>query len=262
VRRAGALLAATALIVGCGGGGDAEREDPFTEIERSFEAPDPSRHAAPRWARLAVFEGRGAQVETVRVDRRAIQWRVRWECAGEGLSIAVTPKPSGPSRASGACEGEAPASFIGTGSRKLAVQASGRWRLVVDQQLDTPADEPPLSGMTAERTIARGRFRPVERTGRGTATLFELPSGRLALRFEDFVTEANSDLFVWLSRGRAPRTTRQALARPHRTIAALTATVGDQNYLLPRSVRRDDVRSVVIWCRPVRIAYTAAPLTG
>ncbi len=47
---------------------------------------------------------------------------------------------------------------------------------------------------------------------------------------------------------------------PHREFALLKSTLGDQNYLLPRNVDIENVRSIVIWCEPVSIVYTAASL--
>ena len=41
---------------------------------------------------------------------------------------------------------------------------------------------------------------------------------------------------------------------------ALKSTIGDQNYLIPAAVDASEIRSIVIWCVPVRIAYTAASL--
>jgi hypothetical protein len=90
--------------------------------------------------------------------------------------------------------------------------------------------------------------------------LYRLPSGRLALRFERFSTSSNTDLFVWLSKAPHPKTTTAAVKAPHDQFARLKSTLGSQNYLLPRSVKQADVESVVIWCEPVRIAYTAARL--
>jgi glutathione S-transferase len=65
---------------------------------------------------------------------------------------------------------------------------------------------------------------------------------------------------VWISSSPRPRTTRQALRSAHRQFASLKSTLGDQNYLLPANVTAADVRSIVIWCEPVQIAYTAASL--
>jgi hypothetical protein len=108
--------------------------------------------------------------------------------------------------------------------------------------------------------LARGRFYEIERFGRGEARLYRLPSGRLALRLAPFVTSANIDLHVWLTRSARPRTTVQANRAPHRDIALLKSTLGEQNYLLPAAMTLADARSVVIWCEPVQIAYTAATL--
>ncbi len=125
-----------------------------------------------------------------------------------------------------------------------------------------PIAEAPLSAMKAKaaRVLASGRFYPIERRGRGKVDLYRLAGGRLALRFDGFHTSANTDLFVWTSEARRPRTTRQALRSRHYEFAPLKATAGKQNYLMPKGLDRDSVRSIVIWCEPIRIAYAVAPL--
>ena len=247
------------LLAGCGE--DAEpRVDPFTRIERDFEPPDPGARAAPHWASLRDLRGKGATTTTVDIDPGAIQWRLRWTCSDGEFAVKITPRPPDAENAMSRCPGSDEATYIGAGEHELAVSAQGRWKLSVEQQVDTPVREPALSGMTPKRRLAQGAFARVERTGEGSAALYKLPSGRLAVRLEDFVTEPNTDLFVWTSPLRAPKSTRQILDAPHRSIAELKATVGDQNYLLPPSVSAKEVASIVIWCEPVRIAYTAAPL--
>ena len=151
---------------------------------------------------------------------------------------------------------------MGTRRQRVRVRATGPWRVDIQQQVTTALAEPPLPAMgrPGARVLARGRFYGVERRGRGTATLHELQDGRLALRFEGFRTSNNTDLFVWVSPASRPRTTRAAFRSPHATIAALRSTLGDQNYVLPRRLSARDVRSIVIWCEPVRIAYAAAVL--
>ncbi|MBA3746209.1 MAG: hypothetical protein H0W96_01790 [Solirubrobacterales bacterium] len=64
-----------------------------------------------------------------------------------------------------------------------------------------------------DKVLARGSFYKIERKGRGSATLYRLPGGRLALRMADFATESNTDLFVWLSEARRPRTTHRRSVR-------------------------------------------------
>lgn len=256
-----ACALAAALVAGCGGGSaSAPRDDPFTDIERTFHKPDPSQAAAPHWAPLQTLAGAGDRTVTVTVADAAIQWRVRWQCHRGTFAVTASPQPAGSDSAEGRCPGTGTVTFIGTGTRQLVVSAAGPWRMRIEQQVDTPVHEPALAGMTPRRVVAQGRFAPVERAGRGTARIYRLADGNLALRLEGFVTDPNSDLFVWLSAARRPRTTRDVLAQPHTVLAPLTATVGDQNYRLPKGTSLAQARSVVIWCEPVRIAYAAATL--
>jgi hypothetical protein len=134
--------------------------------------------------------------------------------------------------------------------------------MTVEQQVTTPINEAPLPSLSAKRTrvVKRGRFKPIERRGAGTAVVHRLASGRLVLRLSGFSTAANTDLAVWLSPVPAPRTTTAVLKKPHRKVANLKATIGAQNYVLPADVKLAAMRSIVIWCEPVRIAYTAATL--
>ena len=139
--------------------------------------------------------------------------------------------------------------------------------VMVEQQVDTALREPRLPAMRSSgaRVVARSRFYSIERKSNGMALLYRLPAGRLGLRFEDFRTSSNTDLFVWLSEAPRPRTTKQVVRSRYKQIALLKSTVGDQNYLLPRNVNPGSIRSVVIWCDPIQIAYggvTLAPSTA
>ena len=198
------------------------------------------------------------------IARRAIQWRARWRCEPGRFAIVVSPPPrSGAARADGDCPGKGEHSWVASGGRELRVDASGRRRVEVEQEVDTALREAPLPAMKspAAKVLARGGFYKIERKGGGRATLYQLANGRLALRMEGFVTEPNTDLFVWLSEARRPRNTKAAFRARHTEFAGLKSTLGDQNYLLPRDVDASKLRSIVIWCEPVQIAYTAATLT-
>lgn len=262
-RLALASAAVAALAAGCGGAEESEPssgEDAFTEIQRQAEqaaAGEPL--AAPRWEPISTMSGAGDETVPFEVSARAIQWRARWSCKDDGgFEMEVDGAPLG----SGRCPGEGEAAELEYGPHALGIAADGPWRLVIEQQVDTALREPPLPEVASgeARLLAAGRFRPIENPGRGDALLYALPSGRLALRLRGFLTSSNTDLFVWLSESRLPRTTRQALAAPHVEIAPLKSTVGDQNYVLPEGFDAADARSVVIWCEPIRVAYTAAPL--
>ncbi|MFN2506505.1 MAG: DM13 domain-containing protein, partial [Acidimicrobiales bacterium] len=149
---------------------------------------------------------------------------------------------------------------IREGPAVLEVAATGGWEVLVDQQVETPASEPELAGMTDASLVAEGDFYGIDQEGTGKAALYRLPDGRRALRLEPFVVTPNSDLFVWVSETEAPRTSEQALHSAHVQVQELTATAGAQNYLLPDDIDATRIRSVVIWCEPVRTAYAAAAL--
>lgn len=259
-----AVLAVALAGAGCGDGDEpaAPAKDPFRAVPQDTIVA-PANKAAPRWEPVTSFSGTGAATRTVNIADDAIQWRVRWRCEPGPFAVSISPAPrSGSARAHGDCPGRGEHSWVASGRRELRVQATGGWRMEVEQEVDTALREPPLAAMKspAAEVLARGVFYKVERQGRGRAILYRLPNDRLALRLENFKTEANTDLFVWLSEARRPRTTRAAFRARHVEFAALKSTLGDQNYVLPRSADASRIRSIVIWCEPVRIVYTAATL--
>ena len=267
-RLAAAWVAALAVALGGAGCGDSDEpsaaaNDPFRAVPQGTIVA-PADKAAPRWEPVTSFSGTGAATRTVNIAKDAIQWRVRWRCEPGTFSVAISPAPrSGAARADGDCPGRGEHAWVASGRRELRVQATGGWRVEVEQEVDTALREPPLAAMRspAAEVLARGDFYKVERASRGRAILYRLRDGRLALRLENFKTEANTDLFVWLSEARRPRTTRAAFRARHVEFAGLKSTLGDQNYLLPRDADASRIRSIVIWCEPVRIVYAAATLT-
>ncbi len=262
-----AVASVAALVLsGCGGGPDrkAPRIDAFSPIEQRVGPRNGPPRAAPRWVRVTRLAGRGPASERVSIAGGAIQWRARWRCRSGSFRLFSAPGSAGRRPLDkGRCPGRGEAQSIGTGSVRLSVEASGPWQLQVDQQVDTPIAERPLPAMRspAARLQARGAFYGIERRAKGEAQLHRLPGGRLALRLDGFETSPNVDLFVWTSPVARPRTSRQAFRAPHSTVAELKSTAGSQNYLLPRGTSAREIRSVIIWCEPVQIAYAAAALT-
>lgn len=266
---AGLVLVALLALAGCGGGDEGASDkrpasDPFTEVSREPSLTRTARRAAPRWERVDRFEGIAPAVHEVKIAQGAIQWRARWRCEPGAFALVVSPAPrSGSARAGGDCPGRGERSWVTSGRQQLRVEASGDWRVSVEQEVDTALHEPPLAAMRAPaaRVVARGDFYKIDRKGGGRASLYRLAGGRLALRMENFVTEPNTDLFVWLSEAKRPRTTRAAFGAPHVEVAGLKSTLGDQNYVLPKGLDTAKIRSIVIWCEPVQNAYTAATLS-
>lgn len=263
---AATALAGLLAFGGCGGGdGDQARTgpDPFAQISQQTTTPAKPR-AAPRWQRLARIKGTSPRTQSIWIAAGAIQWRARWRCTRGRIALTLKPTPkSAAENTTGRCPASAEATWVQTGEQRLRIDARGTWSVVLEQQIDSPIDEPVLAAMRAPGTqrLAGGSFYDVEREGRGRARLYRLADGRGALRLAPFTTSANTDLFVWLSTARRPRTSEQATrARRLGPLIALKATTGPQNYVLPAGVDPRKVRSVVIWCRPARIVYTVASL--
>ncbi len=257
------------LAAGCGGGGaegssKTSTFDPFTDVRvPSADVAAGTRNAAPRWESITTLTGSGAAERPFTVAPRAIQWRARWRCESGRLRLTVIRGSQRRALTDAACPGTGMSAGVRTGPLRLAVNNLAAWQVKLEQQVDTALREPPLASMRSPRArvISRGRFYRLERAGRGTASLYRLGTGRLALRIDGgFATSANTDLFVWLSTARRPQNTVQAQRAPHTVVRLLKSTLGEQNYLLPASVKASRVRSIVIWCDPVQIAYTAASL--
>jgi hypothetical protein len=120
----GVLLA----LAGCGGGGRDGQAQPRPGNASAGRAP-------PQWVPLASFSGSGDASRTVQVSPDAVQWRTRWQCHSGQLTLTVAaPAPSGsPIRVDELCPSIGKAVWVGTGAQRLAVLASDRWRIVVEE---------------------------------------------------------------------------------------------------------------------------------
>jgi len=261
-----ALLALAVALAGCGSGDDGKSGSfkPFDDVPKPTrdEAAGTDR-AAPRWEKAATLSGSGPATRPFTVARGSIQWRARWQCKTGRLVLSTIAPAGARPLTDSACPRKGTSGGDRTGPLKLGVKASGPWQVAIEQQVDTALHEPPLPALRSARTrpLATGRFYSIERAGRGKASLYRLPKGRLALRLDGgFATSANTDLFVWLSSAARPRNTVQAGKAKHTVLTALKSTLGEQNYLLPKKIKAKSIRSIVIWCQPVQIAYTAAAL--
>jgi hypothetical protein len=269
------LLLSAAVLAGCGGGsGDDDEEAASTPATTAVPFPTAlptptsltvgeSQRAAPRWEQVRVLTGNAPMEVPVTIAPGAIQWRVKWDCEAGKMVINTTPPPprSGP-LVNSACPDNGEGFSVLQGEVKLAIDASGPWKATIEQQVDTPLDEAPLPEMANARVLGRGDFYNVEKTGKGTAILYELPDGRRALRFEPgFEVLNDPDLVVWLSEATAPKTSKEVDDSPHVEIAALKSTRGSQNYIVPDDLPISRIGSVALYCVPVPSIYIAASLS-
>ncbi len=263
-----ALLLATTLGACGGGAGDTKAAPPTTAattVTTLAGTTSPTGvKAAARWETVTTFTGSGAfQSPEFAIQPNAIQWRVRFTCATGSFRVTSTPAPRRPGPVVDAtCPKDDAGYSIVTGPVRIAIEATGTWKAIIDQQVDTPLDEPLLAGMTPDKVILSGSFYKVEVRGEGTAKLYKLADGRRILRFEGFATGENTDLFVWLSELAKPATSADAVKSPHIELTNLKSTLGTQNYEIPASVPTEKIRSIVVWCQPASVAYAAAALSA
>lgn len=262
-----ALASCVALLAACGGDDEDKATTRAVDTTVASDAPATTvaggPKAAARWETVVTLEGTGNTTSApFTILDGAIQWRARWECQSGTLRVESDPPPRRPAALvdSGACPKEGEGFSIVTGQVKLNIAASGPWKLIVDQQVDVPLDEPPLPAMASGRVLGQGDFYNVEKNGTGTARLYQLADGTRALRFESLEVNQNTDLFVWLNAATNPKTSRDAVSSDYWVLGNLKSTVGSQNYVIPPEIPLDRVRSIVIWCQPVAIAYAAATL--
>lgn len=219
--------------------------------------------AAPRWEPVEVFSGTGPlSTRQFSIQKDAIQWRVKWKCEAGSLRITTKPpKQKNPALVEGTCPNTGDGYSVQSGAVSLGIEADGPWTATVEQQVDTPIRESPLPGMEPANILSKGDFYNVDKQGKGTVTLYKLPTGERALRLsEDFEVSNDPDLAVWLSEVPHPNTSVEAQNSPHVQIAALKATRGPQNYIVPPEIPTEKIRSVVLWCVPVPSAYAIASL--
>lgn len=267
-------IALCAALVACGGSGDNSEQStgntaPTIAFPTLLTTTVPlltegaETRAAPRWEQVRVVSGNSNQEIAVTISPRAIQWRVKWTCDGGNLLITSTPAPVRPGPL---VNSNCPAGGEGfdrkTGDVKLSIQGSGPWKATVEQQVDTPLDEPPLPEMASAQVLAKGDFYNVEKTGKGTVILYQLADGRRVLRIEPgFEVLNDPDLVIWLSEAENPKTSKAMADAPHVELQALKSTRGSQNYFIPDNLPITSIRSVGLYCVPVPSIYIAAALS-
>jgi len=258
-----ALPAGVGVVMAMGGHDTTSKdESAFAPISRGA-SPRIERRAQPRWERVATLTGTGDADRSFAISPRAIQWRTNWSCtAGTFKMSAGRPGQGANVLASSGCPDVGVETSTGRGDGRLQISATGAWTVVVRQQIDTALEEPALAGMTPSALLSRGRVHGVQKHGEGTVSLYKLPGGRLALRFADFYTSPSPGLRLWLSRAGNVRSTLEARQAKYLDAGVIRSTLGNYNQLLPASVDASEVRSVVVWCPTVLIAFSAAPLSA
>jgi hypothetical protein len=123
------------------------------------------------------------------------------------------------------------------------------------------SDEVMPAAMNDQTKIyASGNFYDVAHAGRGLATIYTLADGARVLRFEDFEVENGPDLHVYLSTQDPVENSVGVELVGAFDLGELKGNIGDQNYEIAADFDLSPYRSVVIWCQPFRVPFSAAPL--
>ena len=110
--------------------------------------------------------------------------------------------------------------------------------------------------------LASGMFRDADsfHKGSGTATIYRLPDGMGALRFENLDVTNGPDLRVLLSTHPDPQNKAELNEAGYLHIGKLKGNRGNQNYELPPDADLESFGSVIIYCMPFHVIFSVAPL--
>ena len=114
----------------------------------------------------------------------------------------------------------------------------------------------------ATKVLAKGEIHNADKTGSGTATIYELADGKRVLRLTNFSVENGPDLHVRLIKADDAKDTASVAKTDHVELAKLKGNKGDQNYDVPADVDLGKYKVVSIWCNRFSVNFAAAPLTA
>src|SRR6516162_333642 len=112
----------------------------------------------------------------------------------------------------------------------------------------------------AAKVLAKGEFHNADKTGKGTATLYQLADGKRVLRLTDFAVDNGPDLHVRLIAADDAKDTDSVKKAEFVELAKLKGNKGNQNYDLPKDVDLSKYKVVSIWCNRFSVNFAAAPL--
>lgn len=122
------------------------------------------------------------------------------------------------------------------------------------------ATNTPMPAGASSATLATGAFTDADEfhKGSGTALVVGVGSDRV-LRLEEFRSTNGPDLYVYLAAHPQPRS-RAEVDEGFVSLGRLKGNIGAQNYVIPKAVRLESYRSVVIYCRRFHVVFSTATL--
>ena len=114
----------------------------------------------------------------------------------------------------------------------------------------------------AAKVLTKGEFHNADKTGSGTATIYQLADGKRVLRLSGFAVENGPDLHVRLIAADDAKDTASVAKTDHVELGKLKGNKGNQNYDVPENVDLGKYRVVSIWCNRFSVNFAAAPFTA
>ena len=140
---------------------------------------------------------------------------------------------------------------------EVNAQATQAMSTAMAEPTKTMGDAIPEAEM---KMLAQGSFYSVIHSGAGQAVLYQLADGSRILRLQDFEVDNGPDLHVYLVPiDPVPSSVGEEIPGSV-DLGALKGNIGDQNYEIPADLDLSQFKSVVIWCQPFRVPFSAAPL--
>jgi len=116
----------------------------------------------------------------------------------------------------------------------------------------------PLAANAAPASLSSGSFVSGAHVTIGTATIYKLDNGSRVLRLTNFSTSNGPKVHVILAdHAIAGNNVEDAKSVD---LGDLKGNTGNQNYVIPASVKLDDVKSVAIYCERFHVNFGAASL--
>ena len=112
----------------------------------------------------------------------------------------------------------------------------------------------------AATVLAKGKIHNADKTGSGTATIYQLADGKRVLRLTNFSVENGPDLHVRLIATDDAKDTASVAKADYVELGKLKGNKGSQNYDVPESVDLSKYKVVSIWCNRFSVNFAAAPL--
>src|SRR6516162_5225989 len=112
------------------------------------------------------------------------------------------------------------------------------------------------------KVLETGEFHNADKTGKGTATLYQLADGKRVLRLTNFAVDNGPDLHVRLIAANDAKDTVSVAKTDHVELGKLKGNKGSQNYDVPENMDLSKYKVVSIWCNRFSVNFAAAPLTA